>query len=112
MRELGYDVLKISKKKPQLVAVGVSRRAGLDIGTKEILKDLRATFFLRKSSALARDVSTMGEFDFYKTKFRKPTRGSRLNKYGEVYVQKQTGKGGRLSTRGELREIQIARSIA
>ena len=109
----GFDVFKILKGKPKLVMRGVTREAGLDIGTKEVLKNLRATFFLKKSDLTPRDIATGGEFRRYKRLFREPTKKSRLRKYSDdVFVQKasRTGMyGGRLSFRGEKKEIQSAR---
>lgn len=107
--EKSYRLFKISKGKPIFIGGGLSREAALDIGTKETLKTLGATFFLEKGSEPMRDVFTGGEFQRYKSKFRTPTLKSKYKKYGDVFVQRQAGKGGRLFTRGEKLDIQMAK---
>jgi len=117
----GFDVFVIKNRRPTVVARGVSRGSALDIGAKEILGDLKATFGLRESKLFGREAKTGGEFARFRNLFREPTRKSAYRKLGEVYIQRQSKVGmlgGRLSFRGEKRAIQrsrfnnIARSIA
>lgn len=110
---LGFDVYKILKGKPVRIARGLSETSAKDIGAREILKNLRATFFLKKSDMPMRDIPTGGEFMRFEKLFRRPVQKSRLRKFSDdVYVQKasRTGMfGGRLAFKGEKKEIQSAR---
>lgn len=113
LSEPSFEVLKIYKGKPEIITKGVSKQAAYDIGTKETLRTLRATFIVRKSDVPLRDVKTGGEFKRFRDLFREPATKSPYRKYGEVYVQKERKVGsigtGRLTFRGEKKEIQRAR---
>jgi len=110
--EQGFDVYAIVKKKPKLVQRNLIKEDALDIGTRRVLKDLRATFFLKPSNKLGRDIETRKEFKTYRRLLRKPVKKSRLNKFGSnVFIQKKrkVGRlGGRLAFRGERQEIKRA----
>ena len=111
-KELGYDVFKIKKGKPVVVAKGLYKSAALDIGTEITLKDLTATFGIRPSDISPRDIATRQEFRRFGSLFREPTLKSKYRKYGQVYVQRQrrTDIGtGRLTFLGEKKAIQSAR---
>ena len=111
-RERGYDIFKILKGKPQVVARGLYRESALDVGAREVMRNLRATFFLRKSDLTPREVTTGKEFSRYRDLFREPVRKSKYRKYGEAYIQKQSKVGmlgGRLAFPGEVKEIQVSR---
>ena len=108
----GYDVWIIKRGKPKIVRKGLLFEDARDVGTKRILKDLRATFFLKKSKEKAKDIPTQGEFEKYKHLLRKPLAGSKYHKLSdinEVWIQRKekVGKfGGRLSFGGEKQEIK------
>lgn len=104
-----YQVTVYRKYRPVKSIPGLSKEAALDIGTANVLKDLSATFGISKSSAIMRDIQTGGEFKAFSYKFRRPTAKSRYRGYGDIFIQRSTGKGGRLSTAGELAEIRQSR---
>lgn len=115
----GFDVFVIEKKKPRVIARGLSKSQALDIGAKATLggligkaKALTATFGIRESKEPLMDIETGREFAKYRNLFREPLAKSRYKKYGTVFVQRKekvSGFGGRLAFKEERAEIQSAR---
>ena len=111
----GFDLFLMRKGKPQVVARGLTKEAALDIGTRKTLGSLRATYGIRRSRLPAKEIPTGKEFFRFKSLFRRPSRKSKYKRFGEVYIQKATRVPflgtGRLTTRGEKSEIQLARKM-
>ena len=105
-----YDLFTIKNRRPILVRGGLTRQSALDFGARDVLSDLKATFFIKPGKGEGIDLGTTGEFNRATSEglFRRPTRNSRLNKFSDdVFVQKQSGRsGGRLRSYGERTEIQ------
>lgn len=106
----GYLVQVRRKGKFQTIASNLPKGKALFVGSKSVLKDLSATFRLRKAGTTReRDIG----FSLTKSIFRTPKRKSRLNE-PFTFIQREGGrKGGistgRLTTFGERRAIQRAR---
>lgn len=90
---------------------GLSKKSAQDILARELMRDLTATGFLRRSNEPIRNIKTYGEFGRIKDLLREPTAKSRYRKLApRVYVQKQTGKlGGRLTFKGEREALRKSR---
>lgn len=107
-----FDILEISKGKPYVRARGLTKQSALDLGTRDILSGLKATFILKPSKLAARDLGLGNEFGKYKGLFREPKGKSRYKGLGEAYIQRQAKVGiygGRLAFPGEKRQIRKAR---
>lgn len=107
-----FEVFTIRKRKPVVIAKGLTKRAALDIGASAVMKDLTATFGIRRGRAPVRKVLPTGTFRRFEKLFRKPRGKSPYKALGEVYVQKQSRVGmlgGRLAFKPERVAIQKAR---
>lgn len=108
----GYDTYQIKKGSAVKVTSNLVREDALNVGAKEVLKTLAATFFIKKSTKKnsARDIKDNNEFNRHKNLFRAPKASSKYKGLGEeVWIQKKhsvAGSGGRLSFFGEKREIK------
>jgi hypothetical protein len=108
--EGSYGVWLIKAGKPLRIKEGLSKESALNLGASEVLKNLRATFFIKKSKEPIRTEFTSKVFRKYRGLFRQPMATSPYKHLGEeVWVQKKRrvgGLSGRLAFGGERREIQ------
>jgi len=95
-----FNVWTKTKGKEKIIALGVTKKAGLDIGAGRTLKTLRASFWLTPSKQPAKNIKTFGEFARFRNVFR-PSK----TKAG-AFVQKARL---RLSAPAERKEIQLER---
>ena len=102
----------IDKKKQVIIGENLIKEDALNVGTARTLKDLTATFFIKKSSEKNKgfDIPDNNEFRKFKDLFRKPAANSKYRGLGEeVWIQRKTsvrGSGGRLNFFGEKQQIK------
>lgn len=103
-----FDVGIVKKGKPETIRRGLNRNDALDVGARRVLSDLSATFFLQPSNQPATDIPDTNIFRNNRQRFRPPKPNSKLLNLGsEVWVQKKSGFGGRLSSPSERSAIQF-----
>ena len=108
-----YDVGVVKRGKPKIIKRHLHLNDARDYGAEYVLRNLRATFFLKSSLKKPKDLPDTNVFLRNRRLFRQPFPNSRYRNLGEeVYIQKRrktNGSGGRLTFKSEILELQRAR---